>query len=623
MNRLRTRTLRGRVTLFFVGFAVALLIVPGFFFYRTATSYLERELADRLKLGAGLAALQFEGETLLPLRAGDETTQRYALLQARLRRVQQATGAAELRLIDPQRLTLVSVDATAVGVPCRLADADAVEIGRAMATGEPQVSHLYGDGSTYHMAAYAPVRAADGTPVALLRLEGSPLISDFLAAYRDRILLFAAVVLCLSLLVSRVLSRQVIEPVRELAAGVRRLSERDYAPVRVSARDELGFLAEEFNRMAETIRGHAQELTALHAQAAQRAADLEVYNRYILETIRSGIVACQLDGTVTVVNRSARAMFALTAEVAGQPLAEVFAACPELGDLLTATLAQRENQVRDDLALTVAGRQRHFDLQTSLLHDGSGRLLGVILMAAETTRLRELQEEIERTERLAAVGTLAAGVAHEIRNPLSGISGFVELLQRKVTGNEAALRLTDKVRAEISHLNRIVTDFLQFARPQALNLTRVDLAALCAGAVAVTAAHAAERGVALRLAPGPPVFLTADGEQLRQALVNILRNAVEASAAGQAVVLAWTPDGMFATITVRDDGAGMDNAARKAIFNPFFTTKDDGTGLGLTVTHTIIERHGGHIRVDSEPGRGTVFTVALPLAGQPGRKALV
>ncbi|HNW91390.1 MAG TPA: ATP-binding protein [bacterium] len=615
MNRSLLGTLRGRVTLYFAGLAVILLAVPGWFFYRTATDYLVRELAVRLMLGARLTASQFEAETVAQLRAGDERKQLYAVQQSRLARARQALGATEVRLLDPQRRALVSVDQTPIGAALPFIGQDVREIDAAVRTGEPQVSHLYSDGQNYYMTAYAPLCTADGRTVALLRLEGSPLISDFLAAYRDQILLVAALGLALILLFSRVLSRQVLEPVRALAAGVRRLSAREYTPVPVTARDELGFLAEEFNRMAETLRRHEQELTELHRLEAMRASKYEAYTQHILENIRSGIIACQLDGTLTLANRRSRELLNLPDEVTGRPYAQVLSAYPPFLTLLEATIAQRVGQAGHDVAVASGDGRRHFDFVTSLLCDGAGQVLGVIAMIIETTRLRELQEEVERAERLAAVGQLAAGVAHEVRNPLSGISGFVELLQRKVTDNDAALRLTEKIQQEIRHLNGIVTDFLSFARPQPLQRLTVAAGELVQGAVALVEPHAAARGVLLAAPAGHEVRLLADGEQVRQVLVNLLRNAVEASAAGQTVVATWAEEGMFIAFSVADTGRGMAMAERKTMFNPFFTTKDDGTGLGLTICHAIVERHGGHIRVESEPGRGTNVTVLLPTGG--------
>lgn len=611
--RLQPGTLHGRVTLYFAALALLLLAVPGWFFYHTATEYLVRELATRLSLGAALTASQFEAETLAQLAPGHERSQLYLMQRSRLQRARQAVGVVEMRLIDPQRRALVSVDDLPIGAAFPFAGQDAGEINAAVRTGRPQVSQLYRDGNRYYMTAYAPLRTGDGRTVALLRLEGSPLISDFLAAYRDQILLVAAVGLMLILVISRVLSRQVLVPVRALAAGVRRLSAREYAPVPVSGRDELGFLAEEFNRMAEALRRHEQELTELHRLEALRARKLEVYTRHILENIRSGIIACQLDGIVTLANRSARDMLGLPAEVDGQPYAALLRDYPPFVALLAATLKDRAGQAGHDLELAGAAGRRHFDFVTSLLRDGEGKVLGVIAMVIETTRLRELQEEVARSERLAAVGQLAAGVAHEVRNPLSGISGFVELLQRKVTDNAAATRLTEKIQSEIKHLNRIVSDFLSFARPQALTRARVSAGELAASAAALTQPHAAARGVDIVATCGGELLFSADGEQVRQVLVNLLRNAVEASAAGQKVTVTCREEGMFVAFTVTDAGRGMDPAERKSVFNPFFTTKDDGTGLGLTISHAIVERHGGHVRIESEPGRGTTVTVALPV----------
>jgi len=143
------------------------------------------------------------------------------------------------------------------------------------------------------MASYAPIKDAAGRTVALLRVEGSPLINEALHTYQDRMLVFAALALLITLALGRVLSGYVLGPVGHLVEGVRRLSAREYRPVEIHRQDELGYLAEQFNRMAGTIRANEEELTQLHRLAATRANELEIYNRKIIESIQNGILACQ------------------------------------------------------------------------------------------------------------------------------------------------------------------------------------------------------------------------------------------------------------------------------------------------------------------------------------------
>jgi len=612
-------TLQSRVTLYFVLLVLVLLLLPGIFFYVTARHYLVMQVAARLNTLAGIASSQFEDGAVTQLKPGDEEKQIYQVLQRRLRRLQERTGVSEIYIFDLNHYSLVDAGGTPIGQEYFIVKQDEVEIADALRSGHAQASHLYqGRENNYYIAAYAPIRDSQGEITAVLRLEGSTLITEVLEKYQERMLLFAVVALASTLLLSRFLSAYILGPVRELVGAVHRLSEREYHPVRVQREDELGYLAQQFNRMAEKIRENEEELTMLHRQAANRAKEMEVYNWHILDSIKSGIIACQLDGRITTVNRELKRMLRLGDELLDQDFRDVLSGFPEIAEILADALDRRMNQGYHDLEVKGADGEssRFFHTVATLLRDDDNQLLGVILMVAETTQIKQLQEEITVNDRLAAVGQLAAGVAHEIRNPLSGISGFIELLQRRIDGNAAAYRLTEKVQREIKILNRIVTEFLAFSHPRSLQLGRVEIGELCRSLVALVEPLAHEKKVQLELTGEEEVWLAADAEHLRQALINIVRNAVEASGEGQTVTLDWAPEGMLGRIEIRDCGQGMTPAARNSVFNPFYTDKPEGTGLGLSITHAIIEKHHGHITVESEVGQGTTITIEIPLKGK-------
>jgi signal transduction histidine kinase len=221
-------------------------------------------------------------------------------------------------------------------------------------------------------------------------------------------------------------------------------------------------------------------------------------------------------------------------------------------------------------------------------------------------------------ERLAAVGTLAAGLAHEIRNPLNGAQLHVSFLERTLAKSGApadALEAVTVVGEEIKRLARLVTEFLDFARPRPLAVAPTSLTALCARASQLASAHAGG-GVALSLdLPASDVTLSADKDRLVQVLLNLLQNAIEAvSARGGSVVLRARRAPRQVWIEIEDDGPGLP-PGNAPVFDAFFSTKPNGTGLGLAIAHRVVTDHGGAIDVESAPGR-TRFRVTLPLANQ-------
>ena len=230
---------------------------------------------------------------------------------------------------------------------------------------------------------------------------------------------------------------------------------------------------------------------------------------------------------------------------------------------------------------------------------------------------RELQENFERmkrVERLSAVGQLSAGLAHEIRNPLASIAGAVGIIERNSGSESKRSECLSIIKKETERLNRLLTSFLDFARPSPPKYQTISLLAELDSVIAL-AAHAVDRKpIALRKdVPAGLPGLECDPQQLRQVLLNLLINAIQASPNGGDVVLTARYEGSKVLIEVKDEGSGIRQEIREKIFDPFFTTKESGTGLGLSVAHRIIEQHGGILTAEANPDKGMTFSVALPL----------
>jgi signal transduction histidine kinase len=228
----------------------------------------------------------------------------------------------------------------------------------------------------------------------------------------------------------------------------------------------------------------------------------------------------------------------------------------------------------------------------------------------------ELQENVERmkrAERLSALGQLAAGLAHEIRNPLASISGAVGILRRGQSSPEKATECLEIIHKECQRLSRLLTSFLDFARPRSPNFLNVSLESVFDSVLGL--AEHAVHGSAITLRRESPSGLTfdCDPEQLKQVLLNLVINAIQAMPKGGEVVIASRAEGGKAIIEVRDQGCGVSQEEMEHLYDPFFTTKEYGTGLGLPVAHQIVAHLGGVLSARNNPGRGMTFSLELPL----------
>ena len=234
-------------------------------------------------------------------------------------------------------------------------------------------------------------------------------------------------------------------------------------------------------------------------------------------------------------------------------------------------------------------------------------------LAAANLQLQQAEEEKRRADRLAALGQLSAGLAHELRNPLGTIRASSEMLARSLAKeNEISREMAGFIASEVDRCNSLITRFLEFARPLQLRVAPADLAQTLDRAVALAEREAPGIAFYRNYEPGIPPFAF-DAELLEHAFYNLLINAAQASPPGGAVTLKTRIGGAKAEVSVIDRGCGIEPAQRDNIFNPFFTTKPQGVGLGLAIVSKIVDEHGGNITVESEPGKGSVFRVVLPM----------
>ncbi len=368
--------------------------------------------------------------------------------------------------------------------------------------------------------------------------------------------------------------------------------------------------------LALALSGQLQAASATLAVERSAAADLLVLHSDVVRCLSSGLVTVDPGDQVLTINQVACEILGSTPEDAvGAPVDRIL---PGLAARL-GELGERASLQRAELGFQRGGRELVLGVSVSPLHDRGGRFRGRVVNFQDLTDLRKMEQSVRLAERLAVVGGLAAGVAHEIRNPLASISGSIELLHQMPQADEDSRALMNIVMREIDRLNGLLTDLLDYANPRSLDLQTIDLAGLVRDTVGVFSQDRSLGGVAIELASADalaPIEMTGDAAKLRQVLWNLLRNAAEAAAQGGGhVTVEVLPGQREVTIRVTDDGPGIPREHTSRVFEPFFTTKARGTGLGLATVHSLVTDHKGSIRFDNPDEGGTCFEVRLPYTG--------
>ena len=332
----------------------------------------------------------------------------------------------------------------------------------------------------------------------------------------------------------------------------------------------------------------------------------------VVASMPAGLLLVAPDGRVAMANAAAEELAgAEPGGLVGRPAGELLP--PQALD--AGAGGERQMDVAFDGGAPVA-----LGIAVSAVRTEEGTPVGSLVVLRDLREMRRLEAEIRRREKLAAVGNLAAGVAHEIRNPLSSIRGYAAYFGAKFAPGSEDRQAAEVMVREVDRLNRVISELIEFARPSDLKRRPMRLSDLAGHAARLTLPDAKAKGVRVDLAgvADSPEIL-GDPDRLTQALLNLCINAIQAMDTGGVMTLATglAPDGR-AYLSVADTGGGIGEEERERIFDPYYTTKPHGTGLGLPIAHKIVAAHGGEIILAARPGGGTVATVLLPVAGSAG-----
>ena len=355
--------------------------------------------------------------------------------------------------------------------------------------------------------------------------------------------------------------------------------------------------------------------------------------RHIVSSLRNGVIAFRRDGTLALMNDEAYKTFGLTKTPndLGRPFADVMRERPEVIRVMSTAFELSHLPNRAELRLKELNRVIGYTL--SQVKNDNGEAIGAVMFFKDLTRVEQLEEQERLRDRLASLGEMAAGIAHELKNPLAGIEVMAGLLRRQVPDSKDAQSLLADILSEAKLANAIVVEMLEFVRPVRLQVERTDLTDVLQQSVtmAESKARRGEVRVATHVEPGLPM-IEGDHHQLSQVFTNLIANAFEAlDGKGHITISAATgtieadpafvgvlPPTPAVVVDVIDDGPGVPSDVTDKIFNPFFTTKVTGTGLGLAIVRKIVDAHDGRIDVHSAPDSGTRFRVTVPVSSASG-----
>ncbi|OGP75187.1 MAG: hypothetical protein A2V86_06320 [Deltaproteobacteria bacterium RBG_16_49_23] len=446
-----------------------------------------------------------------------------------------------------------------------------------------------------------------------LSLEG---MSSQILKTRLNLLLLGGFAIVLGILGSVFFARRITQPISKLVGTTIAAAEGDLEQaIDIHTGDEIGELGKNFNHMIEQIRLHRNELE----DRLRQITSLKAYNDNILASMTNGLITADSELKVVTLNERAEQILEKTKEeVANRSLDQVLGDRHPLYGMMAETFAQDRVIFQPEIEVKRSEEPMWLTASASVLTDGEGKKIGVLAVFQDITGIKALEEKLRQADRLAAMGTVSAGLAHEIKNPLSAIKTFVALLPRKFQNPSFMEKFNITVPREIDRINQLVEDLLELTRIREHLFVALDVNHLILQVIDLYSEEMKKKQIHFENhLDGTISQIQGNAETLYRAFSNLVINAIQAMPNGgtlrisTGLISSENPD---LRIAFSDTGMGMDAETTKNIFNPFFTTKDKGVGLGMALTHKIIEDHKGTIEVVSVEGKGATFVLSLPVA---------
>jgi signal transduction histidine kinase len=470
-----------------------------------------------------------------------------------------------------------------------------------------QLDVVFGPPRVYNVT--LPVERA-GEPFATIRVGVRTTFLRFVVEpWLIAALTYTGVAIVCSLIFAAFLANLALKPIEQIGA---RLDALALAEAEVAGEasgrsgDAVVLVSHKIERIGRRMRNVEEVFSALKENLDQ-----------IMTNLQDGILLYTHDARAVLVSDSVERFLGTSrAEILGSRLHEVFSRNTRLGRLVRESFDARMALVQEEIT-TETGR--HVEISLDFIHDDRAvypqESLGALLTLHDVESVREIENDLELSRRLAAIGRLTAGVGHEVKNPINAIVVHLELMRNKLSGSDnKALRHLEVIESEIQRLDRVVQTLVDFSRPVELQLKEQDLRRVVSAVLMLASADLETRDVHVQSdLPDHPVLAKVDADLLKQALLNVVLNGAQAMAEGGKLEVRLAEDGRMALLSIHDEGSGIPPEVRDKIFDLYFTTKKDGSGIGLAMTYRIVELHNGSIEVESDATHGTTFILRFPL----------
>jgi signal transduction histidine kinase len=473
-----------------------------------------------------------------------------------------------------------------------------------------QLKAVFGAPRVYDV--YLPIQR-EGQPFGDIRVGISTVfLKSAVEPQLRRALLFSIVAILVSLALAAVVSNIALRPLEAIGRRLDQMTAGvpDSTPEPDPRRtDEYGMVNTKIDRLGRQIRDVKEVFSALKENLDQ-----------IMGTLQDGLVLFTRDTRVVLVSASAERFIGRPrGEILGNFVEFVFTDASKLGQIVLDAFALHQPIPQREIELE---NGRRIQIALDFIAE-RGERIGALLTMRDAESVRRIENEIELSRRLAAIGRLTSGVAHEVKNPINAIVVHLELLREKMREIDPDTRRhMDIIGSEIHRLDRVVQMLVDFNRPVELRLSDFDLRRLVEDVVLLAAPEAARQGVKLETELGSGALpVRADSDLIKQALLNVILNGVQAMANGGVLNVATRQKDAAVTIEVRDEGGGIPPEVRDKVFNLYFTTKKAGSGIGLAMSYRVLQLHNGAIDFVTEMGRGTTFRLLLPLATTNAQQA--
>ena len=576
-----------------------------------------KDLAQQIFHSAQLALEDAKAKGMTPASEDPQETHDYVkrafeineALTAQLQQAQFAATIREATIVDNDGAVMASSDPALSGklLPKRPPFSQLVQspfVRQVRILAEPgHIEHIYEVGYPFTLRGkpFGEVRVAVST--ALLLADIKPRLERWGS--------IAVLALGLSTFLAALVSGIALAPIRDIAAQLDRISAGEYDPAPTTAKDPTESM-DELGQMRRKIKQVGQHLRGVH----EIFSSLRENMNSVLAGLEDGLILFTRDARAVMVSPAAEKFLGAPAsDFLGRRVTEIFPVGHPLFEALRLEGDELREMASETDLETQEGRKR---VSVSVQEiQGAGERMGALLTLRDLDSLESINTQLQVSERLAAVGRITAGVAHEVKNPLNSMRLWLENLRESLPPDRdaATAQAVNVLDAEIDRLDAVVKRFLDFARPMDVRLEPTQLAELLREVleVAQPQLQRAKVEVAQLLPIGiPEVFV--DRDLLKQAVLNLVLNAVDAMPGGGQLQLTLSRRGEVAEITVGDTGKGIPPELRQKVFQLFFTTRPGGSGIGLASTFRIVQLHNGSINFTSEVGRGTTFRIELPLA---------